>query len=126
MPLTPRGIELLTSAKEHILANPKFYDQSTLGDVTPCGTVCCIAGWIDYIQCGPEEHLKHVIEDPWSIWEHSRALLGLNEKESEHLFEDQRYHPDGQFVEEYRDAKTAKQRTEAAAGMIDRFIEKNK
>lgn len=40
--------------KEKILTNPHKYDQSGY-----CGTMCCIAGWLDVRKNGMAKHLQH-------------------------------------------------------------------
>lgn len=124
MPLTKKGAVLLEAAKQNILANPDFYDQSVTADETPCGTVCCVAGWIDYVHFGPKTHLKHTNDYGFSIWDSSAKLLGLDHM-NPGLFEDEYHHQDIRFTNEYAAACTPKQRAKAAAGMIDRFIANN-
>lgn len=123
MPLTPEGKELLELAKENILANAEFYDQNDFAYETEdkCGTVCCVAGWVDFLHHGRKKHLERMYQGV-DMWTDSAQLLGLTEEESSEVFENSVHHPDKEFQEEYEDATTDGLRAQAAGRMIDRFI----
>lgn len=53
--------ENLEWVKAQILANPDKYDQNQFGDYHGCGTVGCIAGWLDVKKNGMEVHNSR----PW-------------------------------------------------------------
>lgn len=131
MPLTPEGKELLLKAKEQILLNPDRYDQDRISYVNACGTVCCIAGWVDVMRFGLEKHNERVSDKVANIWNDSAEAMGLDyhyddqfsdETEASHLFAEPEYHSDRQFAEEYWNAVDGSQRAQAAGRMIDRFI----
>lgn len=47
MPLTENGVALLRQVQLIIAARPGQFHMET-----PCGTVCCIAGWVDHLTGG--------------------------------------------------------------------------
>lgn len=45
--LSKKAIKRLRIVKQQILDMPELYDQTTYaGDKNPCGTACCLAGWL--------------------------------------------------------------------------------
>jgi hypothetical protein len=145
------NVELLEKVKQHILEEPRRYNQQhwigvgeteirkrfgKVGDLPPCGTMACIAGWT-CILAGVD--LKGV--DLFSISDKAEELLGINCIQADRLFssvaedalvdeemdedEYQEYFsgdwPYG-FAKDYVLAKTAEDRAKVAVARIDHFI----
>lgn len=96
MKLTPERIELLRKVQEKIRTEPEAYNQEHYGRVSPCGTACCIAGWIcilsgKYTARPLNERRLLTFFDAESgrhVEAHGTAqsLLGLTDTEADRLF----------------------------------------
>lgn len=114
--LNPTVVKKLRAVKKAILSQPEFYDQRSVGDMEdPCGSACCIAGWLVYLD-NPKRYKRLVING--GIICRADAIVG---EDTGGLFGSGGYWPDP-FCSSLQSAKTPKKRAEAAAGMIDHFI----
>jgi hypothetical protein len=94
---------LLSEIRKLILEEPRCYDQSSwkraAGELPeemapPCGTVCCVAGWVDALK-SPRPLRARNAEDVVRVdgdYEmkfayQARTILGLTVSESEKLFD---------------------------------------
>jgi hypothetical protein len=126
------NVELLERVKQHILEEPRRYDQSVFGRRSreaPCGTAACIAGWTAVLGGAVEaEQLRSHYGD---IRKTAQGLLGLNEEEAAKLFHGEPTCECGvgwpkRFARRYYKAKTTRGRASAAAAFIDHIIRTGK
>lgn len=83
---------LLSEIRKLILEEPKRYDQTTWNrrHLTPelepaCGTVCCVAGWVDVLK-NPKPVCLSIHTD-WDTPVVAARILGLNQDEGWELFD---------------------------------------
>jgi hypothetical protein len=116
--------ELLARVRDHILEEPRRYDQLTTGEYeesVPCGTRACIAGWTYFFGTGRDPRFNSCMYD-------AQELLGLSNDEAMVLFD-----ANGDWPEPYSSAyKTAEKEhshagmAQAAADYINHIIETGK
>jgi hypothetical protein len=121
------NIELLTSVKERILAEPGSFDMNdwfTWRDSSPCGTAACIAGHGYRIRYEPKETLaeacKNCLTDERSIQYLMADAFDINQSMMSNLCY-LRCWPQ-EFASRYRNALAPKDKAKAAADRIDYFI----
>ena len=137
----PINTELLEKVKQHILEEPRRYDQGTWGGVSdeaPCGTRACIAGWT--IHLGGRVGLETLQQGGGkrSVFRSAQRLLRLSDEEAQALFTGDPS-PCGcgepscglnewpyRFARRYQNAKTARGRAGAAAAYLDWIIRTGK
>ena len=86
--------ERLLAIADYIEKHPQEYDQGTYGEITPCGTVACVAGTAMLLFAKDEIiWRKDILEDflnlgskRGSVWVHAKTLLGLSNIEAHLLF----------------------------------------
>jgi hypothetical protein len=127
------NVKLLARVRDHILEEPRRYDQELWGrpsDEAPCGTAACIAGWTALL--GRKVTLKQLRANP-DVSAVARELLNLEPGEASVLFAGSPGwycgDPDcslnrwpARYAAQYRRAKTARGRARAAANYIDYII----
>lgn len=77
--------ELLAKVRDHILEEPRRYNQGTFGkksEIAPCGTEACLAGWtvflvdgVDITQAGASPRTQLYVQ------QRAADLLGLTTAE---------------------------------------------
>lgn len=86
------NVELLERIAAAIEAKPKLYDQTDWIRSTPCGTVCCIAGWAAELSDptfarGYEQWLRGDGKYVGSVADRAEELLMLPEWSAGDLFD---------------------------------------
>lgn len=125
--------ELLAKVRDHILEEPRRYDQGTWGkqsEEAPCGTVACLAGWTAYL--GGLMTLTELQEGAAVVRERAQRALGLSDIEARMLFAGRprcdcgsdlcEYGWPHRFAIQYENAMTDEGRARAAADYIDHII----
>ena len=124
------NVRLLRKIQEHILAEPKRYEQESWA--TSCGTAACIGGWA-CILTGSRP--KSVANETFDVFGKARRVLGLEYEAAERLFSvpceyvvrnaaifKARYIWPLKYQKRYLAAKTAKGRVRVAIDRINHFI----
>lgn len=125
MYLSPRSKEILLEVADLIEANPDYYNQNDYvkmlknAPATTCGTVCCVAGWIDYAVNGPKIHMEHVKKfkrHQFHFGIAANKLLELESYETDSLFGPDSCAPApwDEMLAIYRSLATSKDPIEAA------------
>lgn len=130
--------ELLARVRDHILEEPRRYDQTTFGEASedaPCGTAACIAGWAAHLSGRVSlKKLRAPMNPVREIRQTAQRALGLTDEEARVLFTgdptpcwcgDKDCALGGwppRFGKRYEKAKTARGRASAAAAYIDHII----
>lgn len=103
-------VRRLLKAKSQILAHPEQYDQTNFGGDDSCGTVGCIAGWLDLEENGEQIHRQGGVQ------ERALRLLGLGS----HFFSNVWLFKASLVSKAGGDKR---RRAALAAGFIDQYIE---
>lgn len=82
------NFELLARVRDHILEEPRRYDQSTLmrdSAIAPCGTAACIAGWTVILSGGIKNPCN--CKDPTCGFDQAaKDFLRISDNEASILF----------------------------------------
>lgn len=126
---------------KRILDEPRRYDQTKYGkkvskQVSPCGTVGCLAGWTDHEANRTDIAIDYEQIDVFAfgqgVLRRARKALGLTPREANVVFTanpDSDYGDDAwpePFRTNYRKARTKKARAEVAAAYLRRIIRTGK
>lgn len=82
--------QLIEQVRDHVLAEPRRYDQGTFGesvpvDISPCGTQACLAGWA--VMMAGRMTLPEIIRsDSGVVMSEAALAMGLDDLQAENLF----------------------------------------
>lgn len=95
MPKPKNAYELLDRVAEHILAEPKRYDQGTWGrgpkevraEIAPkdrpaCNTQACRAGWIVALHDGLPSFQRRLRRSIYSVADRANEILGFEDEDA--------------------------------------------
>lgn len=128
-------VELLNRTAAYMLQRPEGYNQQYFikeSNDVPCGTECCIAGYIVMVN-DPKEYMKlareittdRYAEQSSKIENIARQLMGKRHGEEFNLFAGSGEWP-SQFKSAYRRASSAKGRVKVAVARIRHYIKTGK
>jgi hypothetical protein len=122
--------ELFEKVKQHILTDPRRYNQRRFGEVSddaPCGTACCIAGWAIVLSGGATHKDAQLdFEHRLDAFDTGAALLGLSDEEAEAVFCAYGEDWPEPFKTDFSEATNRHGKAKAAAAYIDHIIKTGK